>query len=80
MNQVEIAINDNYNDKLLVNTAKAIWRTLRDQFVWEHRKVPVLHSGMEAPDEYPIYAGGWHFYHMLCFLKETVTPGNRVEI
>lgn len=52
---------------------KKKWRSLRDQFLKEFKKIPSSRSG--SSQEYAaLYQGRWSYFRAMLFLKDTVTP------
>ncbi|KAF0726656.1 transcription factor Adf-1-like, partial [Aphis craccivora] len=53
--------------------AKKKWRSLRDQFLKEIKKIPTCRSG--SSQEYAaLYKGKWGYFNSMLFLKDTAVP------
>lgn len=52
---------------------KKKWRSFRDQFVKEIKKIPSNRSG--SSQEYAaLYKGKWCYFRAMLFVKDTVIP------
>lgn len=52
---------------------KCKWRSLRDTFNKEYKKIPNSRSGSSAEDA-PIYKGKWVYFNAMSFIKDVFTP------